>query len=223
MLALFAPCGLVGKSSTAEAELLAAGSYEKIPERANGVTGRPRPSTLFGAAIPAGRERVVEMSIKRTRERCPDKLPCLRIDEFVPASRNGHRVMGNAAYISLGLVALLLSGHSQGAEVIPYCEAKRYKACPSFSTSVTIGDHVKIIDASFSGFARSKGSWTIDVRYQPEESCAIVKMLLNMGPIDAYRSYERILTGGAGQVSDRGSFMHKTDSLESALKAPSPR
>ena len=153
--------------------------------------------------------------------RCPNRFPGMSPDIVVPAPRTGFRPAGHVAFVLFGILVLLPSEHSHGAEVVPYCEAERYKPCPSFLTSVSIGDRVEIIDNALAGMTRSKGRWTIDVRYQPAGSCAIVKMLLNIGPIDPYRSYERVFIDGGGQVSDGGYFMHKTGSPETSLTVDS--
>lgn len=158
------------------------------------------------------------MSVRRSRHQRPSKLFIMNAHRFVDACRNGFRTLRNAGFACAGLVVLLLSGNSHGAEVIPYCEAKSYKSCPSFHASVTIGHRVEIIDNALAGFTRSDGSWTIEMRYQPAESCAIVKILLDTGPIDFPRPYERTFTGGGGQVSDNGSFMHRTDDPDGSLK-----
>ena len=158
------------------------------------------------------------MSIQGIREQCPENHLGTNVARFVPASRNGFRIARNVAFLLLGLVVFLLSGNSHGAEVVPECEARSYKSCPTFLTTVTIGRHEEIIDNSLAGFTRSDGSWTIDVRYQPEGSCAVVKMLLNIGPIDFPRSYERTFMGGGGQVRDSGRFMHKTGDPEGSLR-----
>ena len=158
------------------------------------------------------------MSMRHTRENCPDRLSGATAGQIVRACRARLRAVLNVAPLPVGLVAIVFSGSLYGAEVVPDCEARKYKACPSFLTSVTIGDHEEIIDNALAGFTRSEGSWTIDVRYEPAGSCAIVKMLLNKGPIDSLRSYQRTFTGGGGQVRDSGRFMHKTGHPESSLK-----
>ena len=108
-----------------------------------------------------------------------------------------------------------------GAEVVPYCDAERYTPCSSFSTSVTIGDHRELIDNALAGFTRSEGSWTIDVQYKPAESCAIVKVLLDTGPIDIPRSYHLAFARAGGQIGDSGRFTHKMNNPGSSLKVMS--
>ena len=158
------------------------------------------------------------MSMRHTRENCPDSPSGANAGQIVRAFHARLRAVLKVATVPVALILSVLAEKAQGAEVVPYCEADKYKACPSFLTSVTIGDHVEIIDNALAGFTRSEGSWTIDVRYEPAGSCAIVKMLLNKGPIDSLRSYRRTFTGGGGQVRDSGRFMHKTDHPESSLK-----
>ena len=158
------------------------------------------------------------MIVRRTSERWPGRLFDVNAHQFLNAFGNGLCMPRNFRGALAGLVVLLLSGNAHGAEVIPYCEAKSYKSCPSFRATVAIGHRVEIIDNALAGFTRSDGSWTISMRYQPAESCAVVKILLDTGPIDFPRSYERTLTGGGGQVSDSGSFMHRTDNPDGSLE-----
>lgn len=214
------PYNSVGKSPTAEAELLLAETRERVPESGPDDTVRTR-LQYWWSSHSGSRGTVPEMNIEGARKRRPDYLPGMGPDESVPASRTGLRAVGHAAFVVFGILVLLPSGDSHGAEVVPHCEAKRYKPCPSFLTSVSIGDHVEIIDNAIAGMTRSKGSWTIDVRYQPSGSCAIVKMLLNIGPIDPYRSYERVFTDGGGQIGDGGYFMHKMGSPDTSLTVDS--
>ena len=101
------------------------------------------------------------------------------------------------------------------------CPAEKYKPCSSFLTSVEIGEHEPIIDNHLAGFARSRGTWTISVRYQPETECAKVNLMLDMGPVDLPRLYKEVFRSGGGVISDSGSFLHKIDDLESALRIPS--
>ena len=65
---------------------------------------------------------------------------------------------------------------------------------------------------------RSKGKWTITVGYGPEEKCAIVSLFVDMGPLDFDREYERVFMNGGGAISDSGTFIHKIDDVESALR-----
>ena len=157
------------------------------------------------------------MSVRRSSEQCPGRLFIMNPQRFVNGRANGLRLLRYVGVAFTGLALLLLSGNSYGAEVVPYCEARKYRPCPSFRASVTIGHQVEIIDNAFSGYTRSKGSWTIDLQYRPAESCAIVKILLDTGPVDFPRSYERTFTGGGGQFIDGGSFIHRTDDPDSAL------
>ena len=122
------------------------------------------------------------------------------------------------ATCSLLLVLMIHTGASYAAQVAQECAADRFVKCPFFKTSRTIGEHTPIIDNLVAGFTRSKGKWTIHVGYGPPEKCAKVSLLLNMGPIDSLRKYERVFVNGGGAISDSGSFMHKVDDLGSALR-----
>ena len=122
--------------------------------------------------------------------------------------------------VPLSLAALAPSGIAQAAPELDQCPAKQYKRCSSFLTNVEIGEHEPIIDNHLAGFTRSKGTWKISVRYQPETQCAKVNILLNMGPIDSLRQYKETFRNGRGVISDSGPFMHKIDDLETALQIP---
>ena len=120
-------------------------------------------------------------------------------------------------------LALVISGPprtSHAAPELDQCPAKRYKPCSAFSTNVEIGKQEPLIDNHLAGFTRSKGTWKINVHYQPEAECAKVNILLNMGPIDTIRQYKGTFRNGGGVISDSGTFMHKIDDLESALRIP---
>ena len=142
-----------------------------------------------------------------------------RLRHFNTLFQDPARVRRKVAYcLFVACLGFILSAHSTdlyGAEVVPYCEGETYTPCSSFLTSVQVGQHEPI--ANLGGFTRSKGTWTVDVRYQPEESCARVRLFVNMGPLDFYRIYERVLTDGGGTISDSGTFVHRSDDLESAL------
>ena len=116
------------------------------------------------------------------------------------------------------LFLMFHAGTSYAAQVVHECSAKRFVKCPSFIVSRTIGQHTPIMDNHIAGFTRSKGRWTITVGYGPPEKCAKVSFFLDMGPLDFDRQYKRVFINGGGSISDTGSFMHKIDSLESALK-----
>ena len=116
---------------------------------------------------------------------------------------------------------IFLMSHSAGvyaAKVEHECIAESYVKCPSFSVSRMIGEHTPIIDNHVAGFTRSKGRWTIKIGYGPTEKCAKVSLLVNIGPIDSLRQYERVFINGGGSINDSGSFMHKIDDMESALR-----
>ena len=142
-----------------------------------------------------------------------------RLRHFKTLFQGPARVRRKVAYClfvaCLGFALSTYSTDLHGAEVVPYCEGERYIPCSSFLTSVQVGQHEQI--ANLGGFTRSKGTWTVDVRYQPAESCARVKLFVDMGPLDFYRVYERVLTDGGGTISDGGTFVHRSDDLESAL------
>ena len=115
----------------------------------------------------------------------------------------------------LGILGFGSSGPSLGADVVHACDARTYKRCSSFLASVA--PSVERSRRVLGGYSRSKGSWTITVGYEPAESCAIVKLLVDRGPLEPYGQYERVLIGGGGTISDGGEFVHKTGELESAL------
>ena len=121
-------------------------------------------------------------------------------------------------FTALALIVSIPWGYSHAASNVDQCPAKNYRFCSSFMTSVEIGEHEAIIDNHLAGFTRSIGEWKISVRYQPEVECAKVKILLDMGPIDSVREYERAFRSGGGVISDSGSFMHRIDDLDSALR-----
>ena len=121
--------------------------------------------------------------------------------------------------IFLGLSILAHSKNTYGAEVVPHCEGETYSPCSSILTSVQVGQNESI--SSLQGYTRSKGTWTVHVRYKPTGSCAKVKLFVDMGPLDFYREYERVFTDGGGTISDSGTFVHKTDDLASALSVDS--
>ena len=122
---------------------------------------------------------------------------------------------------AIRLLVLLVMAHpgtTYAERVEQACDAERFIPCPSFRTSRTIGEHTPIIDNHMAGFTRSKGQWIITVGYGPPEKCAKVSLLLDMGPIDVVRQYKRVFINGGGAISDSGTFMHKLDDLESALR-----
>ena len=131
------------------------------------------------------------------------------------------RILRSAWTLALGATLLAHSGLSYGAQVVHECSADKYKRCSSFLTSVAIQEQTSIIRNSFSGFTKSKGRWTIQVGYEPSESCAVVSMLVDMGPLEFYRKYERVFIDGGGVISDSGAFMHQSDDLQSALSVDS--
>ena len=117
---------------------------------------------------------------------------------------------------AVGLI-IALSALSTGASAatVDYCPADNYMDCPNFTASRSITEHTQIMDNRVSGFARSTGSWKIAVGYGPPESCAKISVSVDMGPFDGYRTYERSLRGGGGEITDSGPFMHGIESVES--------
>ncbi len=128
-----------------------------------------------------------------------------------PLSKIGHRV----ACLCLGYFVLAHAGSAGAAEVVHACDAPTYRPCPQFSASVELGEHEPL--STLQGFTRSRGSWTVHVQYEPKESCAIVKLFVDMGPIDFYREYRRVLIDGHETMQDSGTFMHKEGDVENAL------
>ena len=127
--------------------------------------------------------------------------------------------MNLSSLFSLAVFAIAAaSPPAYAASEIDSCPAEQYEPCPSFRASITLGEHEQIIDNYVAGFTRSKGSWTINVRYQPETQCAKVEFLIDMGPIDVPSKYKEDLHNGGGQIRDTGTFMHKIGNLESALR-----
>ena len=120
--------------------------------------------------------------------------------------------------VPVALAAAAASPSAYAASEVDSCPAERYEPCSFFTASVALGEHQQIIDNHVAGFTRSKGSWTISVRYQPETQCAKVKIFVDMGPIDSLGEYKRDLRNGVGEMSDTGTFMHKIDNVESALR-----
>ena len=155
------------------------------------------------------------------RGHSPGELSVVRAGRPVSACLDGLRMMLGAVCPIPGLLVFLLAGNSYAAEVVPHCEAATYKSCPTFITSVEVGDHEEIIDNAVAGFTLSEASWTIAVRYQPAESCAIVKLMLNVGPIDFPLVYERTLDGGSGRFAGSGRVTHRTGDLEGSLRLAS--
>ena len=123
--------------------------------------------------------------------------------------------------IALAFAAVGFSDHSHAEPDLDQCPAEKYTSCSSFMTSVEIGEREPIIDNHLAGFTRSRGAWKISVRYHPETECAKVNILLDMGPLDVPRQYRKVLRNGGGVISDSGTFMHRIDDVETALRIPS--
>ena len=110
-------------------------------------------------------------------------------------------------------------GASDGTQVAESCEAQTYRPCSRFLTRVEPG--LDETQSGREGFTRSDGTWTVRVDYEPRESCAIVKMFLNVGSQELFRGYERVLTDGTGTISVRGSFGNRSGHAEDALSIDS--
>ena len=113
-------------------------------------------------------------------------------------------------FVPVALAAAAASPPAYAASEIDSCPAERYEPCSSFTASVALGEHQQIIDNHVAGFTRSKGSWTISVRYQPETQCAKVKIFVDMGPIDSLGEYKQDLRNGVGEIQ-RYRHLHAQD------------
>ena len=116
------------------------------------------------------------------------------------------------------MLAVSASAAGLCAESLDECPAKKYKQCVTFNTSRTIQEHTPLIENALARFIRSKGSWKISVGYGPAETCAKVYLTVDMGPLDFHRTYERVFRNGTGVISDNGTFLHRVDEVESALR-----
>ena len=124
----------------------------------------------------------------------------------------------SSLFVPVALAVAAASPPAYAASEIDSCPAERYQPCSFFAASVALGENEQLIDNHIAGFTRSKGSWTISVRYQPETQCAKVNIFVDMGPIDSFGEYKEDLRNGVGEISDSGTFMHKIDNLESGLR-----
>lgn len=124
----------------------------------------------------------------------------------------------SSLFVPVALAVAAASPPAYAVSEIDSCPAERYQPCSFFAASVALGENEQLIDNHIAGFTRSKGSWTISVRYQPETQCAKVNIFVDMGPIDSFGEYKEDLRNGMGEISDSGTFMHKIDNLESALR-----
>ena len=118
---------------------------------------------------------------------------------------------------ALTFLVLAYSGHGNAAPVRHACDAERYKPCPSFQTSVSIGNHTPTYEYGMAGFTTSRGNWTVRIQYGPPNSCAVVKLLVDRGTLRAYGQYKRVFINGTGTIKDSGLFDYKTGDLDSAL------
>ena len=116
----------------------------------------------------------------------------------------------------LVVVVTSQAGTLYAARVEYGCDAERYVPCSSFRTSRTIKEQAPVV--TFSDFTRSKGKWTVTIGYEPAGKCAKVTFYVDMGPLDFDREYKRVFIDGGGAISDSGSFIHKADDMESALR-----
>ena len=121
-----------------------------------------------------------------------------------------------AVPVTCAVLAASLPAHA-GSDV-ESCPAEQYEPCSFFETNVKLGNHERIIDNHVAGFTRSEGTWTIGVRYQPETQCARVDIMVDMGPLDVPRQYREEFRDGAGRIGDSGTFVHRIDDLEDALR-----
>ena len=122
---------------------------------------------------------------------------------------------------ALAFLVLAYSGHGNAAPVRHACDAERYKPCPSFRTSVSVGNHTPTHGFGMAGFTTSRGNWTIHIQYGPSDSCAVVKLLVDRGLFRAYGQYKRVFLNGTGIIEDSGLFDYKTGDLDSALNIDS--
>ena len=130
--------------------------------------------------------------------------------------------MNHARAIVL-MLAVSASAAGLCAETLDECPAEKYKPCVSFNTSRIIQEHTPLIENSVADYMRSKGSWQINVGYGPAETCANVSLTVDMGPMDFHRTYERVFRNGTGVISDNGTFLHRVDDVESALRVLTSR
>ena len=98
------------------------------------------------------------------------------------------------------------------------CAAEKYKPCSVFRASRTIVGHTPIIDSHIAGYTRSKGSWQVRIYYRPPEQCAKVSLTVDMGGVDAHRTYDYVFDRGSGVFNDSGFFLHEKDDVESGLR-----
>lgn len=124
----------------------------------------------------------------------------------------------SSLFVPVTLAVAAASPSAYTASEIDSCPAERYERCSFFAANVVLDEHEQIIDNHIAGFTRSKGSWTISVRYQPETQCAKVNILVHMGPIDSLGEYKEDLRNGVGEFSDTGTFMLEIDNIERALR-----
>ena len=116
---------------------------------------------------------------------------------------------------------VILSGNLLATEVQHSCDARVFQPCLSFSARVNLNEHNTVFDSETFGYTRSRGSWTVQIRYQPETECAKVSLFVGVGPLDFDRVYKRILVEGGGTIDDGGVFMYKKGKLSSALQVKS--
>ena len=161
------------------------------------------------------------MRADRTQTKRPSGITRLR--HLIPYLTCGSR--GNAAQnivcISLLPFAIVLSESLHAAEVRHACDAKVFQPCPSYSVKVEIKEHATLFESGSFGYTRSKGAWTVHVKYQPENECAKVSLFVDIGPFEFDRVYKRILVNGDGTIKDGGVFMYEIGQLDSALRVAS--
>lgn len=132
-------------------------------------------------------------------------------------SGNRGKATQNIACISLWPFAIFLSGSLHAAEVRHACDAQEFQPCPSYSVKVEVKEHATLFESRSFGYARSKGAWTVHVKYQPANECARVSLFVDIGPLEFDRVYKRIFVDGGGKIEDSGVFMYEIGRPDSAL------
>ena len=124
----------------------------------------------------------------------------------------------NLARAIIPMLAVSTSTPVHSAVLVDECPAERYQPCPSFHTSRSIKGHTPLMENAVAGYVRSEGNWSIHVNYGPPEMCAKVSLTVDMGPLDADRTYERVFRNGRGVIADSGYFLHPSEDIEKGLR-----
>ena len=161
------------------------------------------------------------MSLQSTQAKSSTRTRLSTFLRFLRMSWNRNLLTRRVVVVFLGIFMLTQSGHLHGTEVQHACDAKVFKPCPAFSASVQLGEHSTIFDSKTFGYTRSKGSWTVNVKYGPPESCAKITLFVEVGPLQFDRIYKRVFVNGGGTINDSGVFMYKTSQSDSALRVAS--